>query len=233
MSTRFSRGMSTPAMRAIPAPLSLPLLVLRLGADHEDRALAPDDLALVAALLDACPDFHFGTFLVTFAFPRTFLTSLPVLRSALVADPTRDATTLQVVRTQLDQDLVPGNDAYEVHSHLPADVREDRMTVLELDLEHGVGEGLRDGALHFDHVLVRRLATRQNSPRHSMTRGHRTREPKLYPNRPTLSTFPPASCGRHPGLPLGKGEDDRALRRAPDGVLEVRREAAVAGDDGP
>ena len=32
--------------------LPLPLLVLRLGADHEDLPLAPDDLALVAALLD-------------------------------------------------------------------------------------------------------------------------------------------------------------------------------------
>jgi len=32
--------------------LSLPLLVLRLGADHEDLPLPPDDLALIAALLD-------------------------------------------------------------------------------------------------------------------------------------------------------------------------------------
>jgi hypothetical protein len=33
-------------------PLTLPLLVLRLRADHEDLPLAPDDLAFVAALLD-------------------------------------------------------------------------------------------------------------------------------------------------------------------------------------
>jgi len=32
--------------------LALPLLVLRLGADHEDLALAPDDLAFVATLFD-------------------------------------------------------------------------------------------------------------------------------------------------------------------------------------
>jgi len=33
-------------------PLTLPLLVLRLRADHEDLPLAPDDLALVATLFD-------------------------------------------------------------------------------------------------------------------------------------------------------------------------------------
>jgi len=33
-------------------PLTLTLLVLRLRADHEDLTVAPDDLALVATLLD-------------------------------------------------------------------------------------------------------------------------------------------------------------------------------------
>src|SRR2546428_13824377 len=67
------------------------------------------------------------------------------------------------------------------------------MSVLELDLEHGVGEGFGDRALHLDHVLVRlvrRLATRQNFSRDKLTRGHRTREPKLYPKRSPLSTGP-------------------------------------------
>jgi hypothetical protein len=43
-------------MRAIP--LTLPLLVLRLGADHEDLPLAPNDLAFVATLLHGCAYLH-------------------------------------------------------------------------------------------------------------------------------------------------------------------------------
>jgi len=38
--------------------LTLPLLVLRLGADHKDLPLAPNDLAFVATLLDRCADLH-------------------------------------------------------------------------------------------------------------------------------------------------------------------------------
>src|SRR5690348_2368038 len=56
-STRFSRGMSTPAMRAI-VRLPLPLLVLRVRADDHHGAVAPDDLAVVAARLDGSPDFQ-------------------------------------------------------------------------------------------------------------------------------------------------------------------------------
>src|SRR5690242_14465119 len=104
--------MSTPAIRAISS-LPLPLLVLRLGADHEDRALSPDDLALVAALLYGCANLHYGSFLVTLSFSCRFFTSIPLLRTALVADPPCNPTPLEVVRTELDQHLVPRNDANE------------------------------------------------------------------------------------------------------------------------
>src|SRR5262245_479341 len=56
-STRFSRGMSTPAILAI-ARLPLPLLVLGVRADDHDRAVAADDLAVVAAGLDGRSDFQ-------------------------------------------------------------------------------------------------------------------------------------------------------------------------------
>jgi hypothetical protein len=46
-SSRFSRGMSTPAIRAM-ALLALPLLVARIGADDPHRAVAADHLALLA-----------------------------------------------------------------------------------------------------------------------------------------------------------------------------------------
>src|SRR5258708_21015627 len=126
--------MSTPAIRAI-FPLSLPLLVLGLGADDAVHAIAPDDLALVAALLDARLDLH------------------------LVPHPSRDATSLEVIGRQLHEDLVAWNDPNEIHPHLPGDVREDRMAVLELHFEHRVGKSLGDRALHLDDVLVARLTS--------------------------------------------------------------------------
>ena len=42
------------------ARLALPLLVLRVGADHPHDSFALDDLALVANLLYTGPNFHFG-----------------------------------------------------------------------------------------------------------------------------------------------------------------------------
>src|SRR5438552_10400034 len=39
-------GMLMPAIRAMTCPLSLTLLVARVGADHAHHALAPHDLAL-------------------------------------------------------------------------------------------------------------------------------------------------------------------------------------------
>src|SRR5687768_8291948 len=197
--------MSTPAIRAMSLPLSLTLLVLRLRADHEDLTVAPNDLALVATLLDG----------------RSYL-------QALVPHPPRDSAALQVVRTQFDEDLVPWDDTNEVHPHLPRDVRQDCVPVLELDLEHRVWEGFGDGALHLDHVLGRLVTCHglqtQGSPRRVPT------GTKIVPKPPKRSNG--WSCGGH-RLALGSREDDRPGRRASEGVLEVGREAAVRGDDGP
>src|SRR2546427_12542406 len=55
-STRFSRGMSTPAIRAMTS--ALPLLVLGVGADDHHGAVTADDLAVVAACLDRGSDFQ-------------------------------------------------------------------------------------------------------------------------------------------------------------------------------
>src|SRR5215510_7384495 len=82
ISIRLLRGRSTPAMRAISLPLALPLLVLGVvRADHAHDALAPDDLALVANLLDRRSDLHsftlstmvprFGSFFARLAFTRS------------------------------------------------------------------------------------------------------------------------------------------------------------------
>src|SRR5687768_9037414 len=214
--------MSTPAIRAMSLPLTLALLVLRLRADHEDLTVAPDDLALVATLLDGRPHFHSKSLSIPFATIRLFL--LPTL----VPDPPRDATSLEVIRRQLNEDLVAWDDTNEVHPHLPRDVCQDRVAVLELDLEHRVWEGFGDGALHLDHVLGRLVTCHglqtQGSPRRVPT------GTKIVPKPPKRSNG--CSCGGH-RLALGSREDDRAAHRTPEGVLEMGRQAAVRGDDGP
>src|SRR5215510_4255677 len=60
ISARLFAGRSTPAMRAILPPcLTLPLLVLRVSADHPDHASAVNNLAIVTHFLYRCPDLHF------------------------------------------------------------------------------------------------------------------------------------------------------------------------------
>jgi len=59
ISALFLGGKSTPAIRAIIASLlSLPLLMLRVGADHANDTFAMNDLALVANFLNRCSYFH-------------------------------------------------------------------------------------------------------------------------------------------------------------------------------
>jgi hypothetical protein len=60
ISNRFSRGMSTPEIRAnVGAPvLALALLVPRVRTDDTHRSVATDHLALLADLLDRRSDFH-------------------------------------------------------------------------------------------------------------------------------------------------------------------------------
>src|SRR4051794_965578 len=58
--------MLTPAIRAMP--LALPLLVTRVLADHEHRAVPADDLALLAHGLDRRSDLHAPR--ITFVFMR-------------------------------------------------------------------------------------------------------------------------------------------------------------------
>src|SRR5690349_15187874 len=59
MAARFRFGKSTPAIRAIyDVLLTLPLLVLGVGADDTHHAMAMDHFALVTQLLYRCPHFH-------------------------------------------------------------------------------------------------------------------------------------------------------------------------------
>ena len=61
----------------------------------------------------------------------------------------------QVVRRQLDRDLVAGQDADVVHAHLSGDVPEHDMAVFQLHTERGVGEILENLALHLNDIVFR------------------------------------------------------------------------------
>src|SRR5262249_45619907 len=58
MSTRFSRGISTPAILATAPPLTLLLLVLRIRAHDKHDAVPPDDSTFLAADFHRCSYLH-------------------------------------------------------------------------------------------------------------------------------------------------------------------------------
>src|ERR1041385_3821090 len=72
------------------------------------------------------------------------------------AMPVGDPTAVQVVRAQLDLDLVARKDADVVLAHLPGDGREDGMSSLELHPEHRARERLDDLALNLDLLFLGR-----------------------------------------------------------------------------
>src|SRR5439155_14098617 len=190
ISTRFSRGMSTPAIRAIRyLLLALALPVPADGTNHEDGPLPPNNLALLAAPLDRCPYFHAN-------------------RLLLRPHPTRDPPTLQVVWRQLHEHLGPRDHPNEVHPHLPRDVGQHVVAVLELDLEHRVGEGLTDHALHLDDVLTggHKLQTQKVAcpPK-------RSRELKMYQKRASTASPGPS------GSLVRRGAPRRCARSVPTG----------------
>src|SRR5215467_1475700 len=73
--------------------------------------------------------------------------------------PVDDATAAQVVRAQFHDHPVIGKDPDVVHSHLPADVGENLVPVVQLHPEEGVRQRLYhralnlDGAVFLGHIL--------------------------------------------------------------------------------
>src|SRR5215211_2760226 len=98
MSSRLSRGRSTPAIRAMPLSLlALPLLVPGVGADDHHDAPPPDDPAPVAHLLHGRPDLHLH--------PRGICVPLPVL-----LEPIHHTASREVVRRELHLHPIPRED---------------------------------------------------------------------------------------------------------------------------
>ena len=65
-----------------------------------------------------------------------------------------DAAAGQVIGRKLYGDLVAGIDADVVHAHLAGNVGQYLVSVGQLYLKHGVGEGFRDNALDFDYIRL-------------------------------------------------------------------------------
>src|SRR5665213_1356061 len=88
---------------------------------------------------------------IDFTLGRTFI-FLFLRPDLLVA--VGDTTPLEVVRGYLHLNPIAGEYADTVHPHLARAVRQYLVPVLELDLEHGVGQRLHDRALKHDRVLL-------------------------------------------------------------------------------
>src|SRR5581483_5767011 len=173
MLTCLLRGRSTPAMRAMTLPL--PLLVLRVFADHAHHAAAVDDLALVANFLYRCPNLHKNR--SRFSFPVSFLAK----RKPLFV-PVDDPSPRQVVGRKLHGHAVAGKNANEVLAHLAGDVRQHLMFVLQFHPEHGIGQRLNDHRHHFDRVFLAQMPFLSFPARHRGPKGplfHR-HKPKAY-----------------------------------------------------
>jgi len=84
---------------------------------------------------------------------------LPCLKERSLLVAVGDAAPREVVRGDLHDDPVTREDADVVHPDLARDGAEDGLSVLELNVEHGVGQGLDDLALKLDCVLLAQSAT--------------------------------------------------------------------------
>ena len=67
--------------------------------------------------------------------------------------PINDSAALEVIGRHLDADFVSGKNPDVVHPHLPRDVTQHLVSVVELHPEHCVRKRLDDGANHLNYVV--------------------------------------------------------------------------------
>ena len=113
--------------------LTLALLVLGVLADDHDFTLALDDLALLAHGLHGRSDFH--------------------LFFLLLASP-HDTAAGDVIGRHLHRDFIAGKDPDKVHPELAGNMRQNDVTVANINLEHCVGQGFNHRALEFDYIVL-------------------------------------------------------------------------------
>src|SRR5699024_1475163 len=118
---------------------ALALLVTGIRADDHDARVATDHLAVVTDRLDARLNLHW------FLLPGQLLVAVGV-------------------GAELDDHAVLGKDADVVLAHLPGDVREHLVPVVELDPEARIRKRLRDRSLDLDHAVLLRHASPISRP---------------------------------------------------------------------
>lgn len=104
----------------------------RVLANHHDSAVATDHLALVTDLLNAWIDLH--------RLPSCLLAGLADMRQCGLLVPVDDASPGEVVRRELYDYSIVGQDPDVVHPHLARNVREHLVTIVEFHPEHRVRE---------------------------------------------------------------------------------------------
>jgi hypothetical protein len=105
---------------------ALTLLVVGVGANDANTALATDDLAVLAAAPDGGVDLH-GSFLVS-------------NRDVDLGVTEDDATASEIIGRHFDGDLITREDADVGHPDLTADVGQHDVSIGEFDTETGVGK---------------------------------------------------------------------------------------------
>jgi hypothetical protein len=68
--------------------------------------------------------------------------------------PIGDTTSREIVRSQLNLNPVAGEDSDVVHAHLPGNVRQHFVPVLQFNAEHCVGQRLNDRAFENDCIFL-------------------------------------------------------------------------------
>src|SRR5687768_10322571 len=172
ISTRFSRGISTPAMRAICYPcrcLCLGLVQMTITVPWRRMTLQLSQRALTEALT-------FNGSSIVFVWWWRSLES--------VGDPAAG----QVVRRQLDADPVTGQDPDEIHPEFAADMGEHTVAVLQFDREHRVAERFDHRPFDFDRVLLGHRLTCVPFSRTVSAQGGPTHERVAYQKSPFRAT---------------------------------------------
>ena len=72
----------------------------------------------------------------------------------MLLEAIRYASPVEIIRGQLNDDLVAGEDPDVVHSHLAGDVGKHLVPIIEFHPEHRIGQGLENGALHLYRIVT-------------------------------------------------------------------------------
>src|SRR5438105_2750063 len=162
---------------------------------------------------------------ITLHFSHIFLTDGRTFTTEPLLVAVGDATTAEVVRRELDLHAVTGEDADVVHAHLPGDVREHLVPVLELDTEHRVGERFDDRSFHEDRVV---LGLGQNAPPTKCGAQKARRKSTGPTDQDTRRSPTPQISPTPPFPPRHRGVLKSSRRRRTTPVRNVRRAAPGA-----